>query len=82
AALIQALREGWIASAALDVTDPEPIPASHPLVAHPRCIITPHIGSASVTARTEMAEVAAENLLAGLRGEEMPFCVNPSVYKS
>jgi len=82
AALLQALREGWIAGAALDVTDPEPIPAGHPLVAQPNCIITPHIGSASVAARTEMAEVAAENLLAGLRGERMPFCVNPSVYKS
>jgi lactate dehydrogenase-like 2-hydroxyacid dehydrogenase len=78
--LVRALREGWIARAALDVTDPEPIPADHPLVAMPQCIIVPHIGSATVTARDRMAQMAAENLLAGLRGERLPYCANPQVY--
>ncbi len=79
-ALVRALSEGWIAGAGLDVTDPEPLPPSHPLVALPNCVITPHIASASVTARARMAEIAARNLLAGLRGERLPFCVNPQVY--
>lgn len=79
-ALVRALSEGWIAGAGLDVTDPEPLPPSHPLVALPNCVITPHIASASITARTRMAEIAARNLLAGLRGERLPFCVNPQVY--
>jgi lactate dehydrogenase-like 2-hydroxyacid dehydrogenase len=79
-ALVRALREGWIARAALDVTDPEPIPADHPLVTLPNCIVVPHLGSATVTARNQMAAIAAENLLAGLRGERLPHCVNPEVY--
>jgi lactate dehydrogenase-like 2-hydroxyacid dehydrogenase len=80
-ALLRALQEGWIARAALDVTDPEPIPAHHPLVAMPQCIIVPHIGSATVTARNRMAQMAAENLLAGLQGERLPYCANPEVYE-
>lgn len=79
-ALVQALQEGWIARAALDVTDPEPIPADHPLVGLPNCIVVPHIASATVTARERMATMAAENLLAGLRGERLPYCANPEVY--
>ncbi len=79
-ALLRALQEGWIAGAGLDVTDPEPLPADHPLVALPNCIITPHIASASVRARTDMALIAARNLLAGLRGERLPHVVNPEVY--
>jgi len=79
-ALVRALREGWIARAALDVTDPEPLPADHPLVSLPNCIVVPHLGSATVTARNQMATIAAENLLAGLRGERLPHCVNPEVY--
>ncbi len=78
-ALLQALREGWIAGAGLDVTDPEPLPPDHPLVALPNCVITPHIASASVRARTEMAIIAARNLLAGLQGDPLPHCVNPEV---
>ncbi|MGD2145645.1 MAG: D-glycerate dehydrogenase [Anaerolineae bacterium] len=80
-ALCHALSEGWIARAALDVTDPEPIPAHHPLVDMPECIIVPHVGSATVTARNRMAQMAAENLLAGLRGERLPYCANPRVYQ-
>jgi phosphoglycerate dehydrogenase-like enzyme len=81
AALVRALEEGWISGAALDVTDPEPIPADHPLVGMSNCIIVPHIGSATVTARDRMAEMAAENLLAGLQGERLPYCANPQVYE-
>ncbi len=81
-ALVQALREGWIGGAGLDVTDPEPLPPDHPLVALPNCVITPHIASASVRARTDMALIAARNLLAGLRGERLPHCVNVEVYQA
>jgi lactate dehydrogenase-like 2-hydroxyacid dehydrogenase len=80
-ALVRALQEGWIARAALDVTDPEPLPADHPLVGLSKCIVVPHIGSATVHARERMAEIAAENLLAGLRGERLPHCANPQVYE-
>ncbi len=81
-ALVRALREGWIAGAALDVTDPEPLPADHPLVDLPNCTVTPHVGSATVSTRTRMSVIAAENLLAGLRGQPLPHCVNPGVYES
>ena len=80
-ALVRALEEGWIARAALDVTDPEPLPADHPLVRMPNCVVVPHIGSATVRARNRMAEMAAENLLAGLTGERLPYCANPAVYE-
>jgi glyoxylate reductase len=79
-ALIQALREGWIAAAALDVTDPEPLPPSHPLFTLPNCLIVPHIGSATENVRHRMAEMACDNLLAGLDNRPLPFCVNPEVY--
>ncbi|NPA90050.1 MAG: D-glycerate dehydrogenase [Chloroflexi bacterium] len=75
-ALYRALKEGWIAYAALDVTEPEPIPADHPLLRLPNCIVLPHIGSATHATRRRMALMAAENLLAGLRGEPLPHCVN------
>jgi lactate dehydrogenase-like 2-hydroxyacid dehydrogenase len=78
-ALVEALRNGVIAGAALDVTDPEPLPADHPLVHLPNCIVVPHIASASVATRSRMATMAAENLLAGVRGEALPNCVNPEV---
>ena len=70
-ALVQALQEGWIAGAALDVTDPEPLPPDHILYRLPNCLITPHIGSATHTTRRRMAEVAIANLLAGLRGKPL-----------
>ena len=79
-ALVRALQEGWIAAAALDVTDPEPLPPDHPLASLPNCIVVPHIASATVTARGRMATMAAQNLLAGLRGERLPYCANPEVY--
>ncbi len=76
-ALVAALRNGPLGGAALDVTDPEPLPASHPLYALPNALITPHMASASVATRASMATQAARNLLAGLRGETPPRCVNP-----
>lgn len=79
-ALFDALNEGSLAAAALDVTEPEPIPADHPLVELPNCIITPHIASGSIATRGKMATIAADNLLAGLRGDPLPHCVNPEVY--
>ncbi len=79
--LVRALREGWISAAALDVTDPEPLPPDHPLYSLPNCLITPHIGSATHHTRRRMAELACENLLAGLRGERLPHCINPEVYR-
>jgi glyoxylate reductase len=79
-ALFKALKEGQIAYAALDVTDPEPIPENDPLLTLDNIIIAPHIASASLKARTKMASMAVDNLLAGLKGEPLPDCVNPEVY--
>jgi glyoxylate reductase len=78
--LAAALRSGEIAGAALDVTDPEPILADDPLVGLDSCLIVPHIASASLETRGRMAEMAAANLLAGVRGERLPTPVNPEVY--
>ena len=80
-ALYDALAQGQIAYAALDVTDPEPVPADHKLLALPNCLVVPHIASASWATRTRMAVMAAHNLRAGLRGERLPHCVNPEVYE-
>ncbi|MFL5781782.1 MAG: 2-hydroxyacid dehydrogenase [Thermoleophilaceae bacterium] len=74
-ALVRALREGWIAAAALDVTDPEPLRPDHPLLVTGRALVTPHIGSASRETRELMASMAADNLLAALSGEPMPHPV-------
>jgi glyoxylate reductase len=81
AALYDALASGKIRAAALDVTEPEPIPLDAPLLKLPSCLIVPHIASASVATRAKMAEMAAANLLAGLRSERLPTCVNPEVYE-
>jgi len=76
-ALYDALRTGQIAYAALDVTDPEPLPPDHKLLTLPNCLVVPHIGSASIATRTSMAVMAAENLLAGLQGKVPKYLVNP-----
>jgi glyoxylate reductase len=79
-ALFEALRDGGIAGAGLDVTDPEPIAADDPLLTLENCLVVPHIASASRATRSKMAEMAAANLIAGVRGERLPTPVNPEVY--
>ena len=74
-ALRLALLAGEIAGAALDVTDPEPLPADDPLLEAPNLIVVPHVGSATVRTRARMAEMAVENLLAALDGRPMPYPV-------
>jgi len=80
-ALHHALSSGIISYAALDVTDPEPIPGDDLLLSLPNCLIIPHIASSSVASQNKMALMAAENLRAGLQGERLPYCANPEVYK-
>ncbi|MFQ5922734.1 MAG: 2-hydroxyacid dehydrogenase [Anaerolineales bacterium] len=80
-ALYRALKEGEIAYAALDVTEPEPIPADDPLLTLDNCLIVPHIASSSLATRNLMATMTAENLEAGLRNERLPHCANPEVYE-
>ena len=79
--LAEALRSGAIFAAALDVTDPEPIPNDDPLLSLDNCLVVPHIASASQATRARMADMAAANLLAGVRGERIPTPVNPEVYE-
>lgn len=74
-ALYQALLAGQIAAAGLDVTTPEPLPTTHPLLTLANCVVLPHIGSASVATRTKMALMAAENLIAGVQGQPLPNAV-------
>ena len=81
-ALYKALTKGWIAGAGLDVFDPEPVPADHPVLGLDNVVVLPHIGSASNRSRREMHLLAARNLLAGLRGERLEQCANPELYKS
>ena len=80
-ALYEALKERRIFSAALDVTEPEPLPQDDPLLELPNCIVIPHLGSASKRTRDQMAVLAAQNLIAGLKGERLPNCVNSDVYE-
>jgi glyoxylate reductase len=75
-ALFEALKSKSIAYAALDVTDPEPLPDDSKLLSLPNLIITPHIASATVTSRTKMAMISARNLIAGVKGEKMLYQVN------
>ncbi|UOF90388.1 D-glycerate dehydrogenase [Fodinisporobacter ferrooxydans] len=78
-ALYHALTKREIAYAALDVTDPEPLPADHPLLGLRNVIITPHVGSATYETRSRMARLAARNLMAGLHQKALPTCVNQAV---
>ena len=78
AALTAALQNGDIHSAALDVTEPEPLPRDHPLLTMDNVTITPHLGTASAQTRQRMNEISVENLLRGVRGEPLLFEVNPA----
>lgn len=80
-ALHWALTNEIIAGAALDVTEPEPIPQNSPLLSLSNIIITPHIASASKATRERMAHIAVDNVLAGLAGERLLHCANPDVYR-
>lgn len=81
-ALYQALKSCQILRAALDVTEVEPIPSNDPLLTLDNLLITPHIGAFVPRARREAFTVAAENLIAGLAGNRVLYCANPSVYGS
>lgn len=80
-ALYEALKAQQIFGAGLDVTDPEPLPADHPLYTLDNALIVPHIASASFETRSQMAEMAADNLLVGLAGALPPNCLNPEALR-
>jgi glyoxylate reductase len=75
--LYEALRDKQIFAAGLDVTDPEPIAGDDPMLSLPNCVIAPHVASATISSRNGMAEIAADNLLAGLKGQPLRCWVNP-----
>jgi glyoxylate reductase len=78
-ALHDALQSGTIFAAGLDVTDPEPPAADDPLLKLPNIIVAPHIASATFGTRNAMAQICADNLIAGLAGQKLPAWVNPEV---
>jgi glyoxylate reductase len=80
--LVEALRRGTIFAAGLDVTDPEPPDTNDPLLTLPNCVVAPHIASATVKSRNGMAEIAADNLIAGLQDKPLRAWVNPEVAAS
>ena len=80
-ALVKALEEGWIAGAALDVFEQEPLPPDHPLTKFKNVVLAPHLGSATWDTRNAMARLVAENLIAFLQGRVPPTLVNKEVVK-
>jgi phosphoglycerate dehydrogenase-like enzyme len=76
------LEKRIIWGAGLDVTNPEPMDKNNPLLTMPSVAVLPHIGSATVEARNGMARIAAQNVIAGLNGEKLPFPVNPEIYRA
>ncbi len=78
--LKEALDEGLIWGAGLDVTNPEPMDPKNPLLFMPNVCVLPHIGSATEETRAAMSLIAAKNIVAGLKGEKLPCIVNPEVY--
>ena len=81
-ALYTALKSGEIWAAGLDVTEPEPIPMDDPLLTLDNCLIAPHIASASFNTRSDMSELAANNILAALSGNRPPTILNPEVLEA
>jgi glyoxylate reductase len=79
-ALAVALSGGHLYAAGIDVFEQEPVPLDNPLLEHPGVVVAPHIGSATTLTRAKMADIAADNAIAALKGQPMPHCVNPSVY--
>lgn len=79
--LIDALEKGTIWGAGLDVTNPEPMNPTSPLLKQPNVCILPHIGTATEQTRTAMALRASQNIISVLKGEKMPYCINPEVFK-
>lgn len=67
--LLQALTEGWIGGAGIDVTEPEPLPRDHPLLRLENLVLLPHLGTATVGTRLKMGQITAQNLVAGLAGK-------------
>ncbi|MGF1582957.1 MAG: 2-hydroxyacid dehydrogenase [Gemmataceae bacterium] len=78
-ALYEALKSGKIFAAGLDVTDPEPPLTDDPLLALPNVVVAPHIASATIETRNNMANICADNLIAGLNDQVLPAWVNPDV---
>ena len=79
-ALAEALSQGHLYAAGIDVFEEEPVPADNPLLSLPNVVLAPHIGSATAATRARMADMAADNAIAALRGLPMPHCFNPGVY--
>ncbi|KAI8326987.1 D-isomer specific 2-hydroxyacid dehydrogenase [Blakeslea trispora] len=73
--LVRALKEGLVGSVGLDVTTPEPLPPTHELYGFPNCLILPHVGSATMETRENMANMALDNIIAGLQGKELPYFI-------
>lgn len=78
--LREAIETGVIWGAGLDVTSPEPSAKDNPLLNMPTVAVLPHIGSATIETRMKMMQLTVDNLIAGLRDERLPHCVNPEVY--
>lgn len=78
--LIAAIQQKKIWGAGLDVTNPEPMASDNPLLDMPTVAVFPHIGSQTVETRDKMSVIAAENIIAGLAGKELPNCVNTEIY--
>ena len=78
----EAMRDGEIDSAGLDVTEPEPLPADHRLLTLENCLVVPHIASASYETRAAMSQLAAENIVAVLSGKKPPTAVNPEAVEA
>jgi len=80
-ALAAAVDSGHVAGAAVDVYEPEPLPAGHPVLTHPRILLTPHTAGLSAETTTRMTHNAVAQLLAAIRGEMPPFPLNPEAWE-